>query len=276
LLKFDFISDGQFTLPWQDLLRPFTDGVEGVRKGPLVRWFNTNTFYYAPIIKDKIRSDGTIIWKSVERRFVKSDYFKVVLPDPLTFAELADDHSYHNKEKLIFAYSDDVLREELSFLAKNGIKYIQLSSPSLVARFRDRPIPRAELKQLGEAIRSAIRGLPLRSGFHAYFGDASPYIPDIFDAIPTDDIGLDFTQTDFNSLQPSKKGIIAGIVNSRSSYLESVDELEVMVKGIFERTEAKSIILSPSCDLQYLPRVISDEKLRRISSLRDRFGATLN
>ena len=43
-LGFDYLSDGQLTTNWQDIFRPVTLGVKGLKKGPLVRWFNTNTF----------------------------------------------------------------------------------------------------------------------------------------------------------------------------------------------------------------------------------------
>lgn len=270
-LGFDHVSDGQFSLAWQDFLRPITDGVEGIRKGALVRWYNTNTFYYTPIIKDEIRSDGKAVLRRIEKRHLDSgSSFKVILPDPLTLTELADDRFYGNKEKLLFAFADNVLREEVRRLSKSGVKYIQFSSPALVARFREPPLSRDELKQAGEAVGASLRGSSARSGFHTFFGDASPYIPWIFDSIPTDDIGFDFSQTDPESLTPSKKGIIAGVADARSSYLESVGEMERKVAVIAERTGSRSITLSPSSDLRYIPREVADAKLKRLSKLREK------
>lgn len=263
----DYISDGQLTDGWQDFLRPFTNGLEGVKKGAMVRWYNTNTFYYTPIIEGPMSGDGTAVWNKVEGRFIKEGKLRVAIPDPLTFAELAEDHHYGSRERVMFAYSD-VLKQELKTLQSHGVSYVQFSSPALVARFREKPVTKQQLGQLGESIRSAVRGLTMRTGFHTFFGDASHSIPEVFDAIPTDDIGFDFTQTDPGSLSATKKGIIAGVADARSTYLESVAELREKVKVAVEKTGTKRLTLAPSSDLRYIPRVSADEKLRRLAALK--------
>jgi methionine synthase II (cobalamin-independent) len=267
----DYLSDGQLTTGWQDFLRPFTNGFNGVKKGAMVRWYNTNTFYYTPVVTGALSSRGSSVWSKVERRHVKKGKFRVTIPDPLTFSELADDRHYGSNEKLLFAYSD-ALHEELRTLGKNGVSYVQFSSPALVARFRDKPVTTDQLGQLGEAIRSATKGLALRTGFHTIFGDASHYVPGVFDAIPTDDIGFDFTQTDPASLSGTKKGIIAGIADSRSTYLESIDELHDRVEQVVDTTGSKRVTIAPSSDLRFIPRVSADEKLRRLGALKRELG----
>ena len=115
-----------------------------------------------------------------------------------------------------------------------------------------------------------MKGVSLRSGFYPFFGDASQYLPDLFDAIPADDIGLDLTQTDDSLLSGTNKGVIAGIVDSRTTYLEDVNLLASRVLGVADRTGAKTITLSPSADLRYIPRVSADEKLELLGRLRGR------
>jgi 5-methyltetrahydropteroyltriglutamate--homocysteine methyltransferase len=265
----EYISDGQLTLAWQDLFRPISAGFEGLDPGPMVRWFNTNTFFYTPVVKGPISSDGKVLSRAIERRFVNHGSLKIILPDPLTFAELAEDSHYKSKEKLLFAYSD-ALRGELRTLSSLGVKYVQFSAPSLVYRLKQKPFSRAGLKQLGEAIRNALKGVSMKSGFYPIFGDASPYLPELFDLIPTDDIGLDLTQTDDSALSGTKKGIIAGIVDSRTTYLEDVASLASRIEGVAERTGAKTLTLAPSADLRYIPRVCADEKLELLGRLRAR------
>lgn len=265
------VMDGQFTTAWQDYLRPITLGFGGLKKGPMIRWYNTNTFYYAPVVEGDISSDGTAIWKKVEHRFAKTGRMKIVIPDPLTFSELAEDRHYLSAEKVLFAYAD-ALNCELRTLERQGVAYVQFSSPALVARFREKPVSRERLAQLGEAIRSAKKGTSLRTGFHTYFGDASPYVPQIFDEIPVDDIGFDFTQTDPASLSPTRKGIIAGVADARTTYLESIEELREKVEAVVRGTGSRTITLAPSSDLRYVPRVSADEKVRRLAALRDDLG----
>ena len=266
----EYITDGQITLAWQDLFRPVSSGFDGLEPGPMVRWFNTNTFFYTPIVKGAISSDGKVLSKAIERRFVNhGSSLKIILPDPLTFAELAEDRHYRSKEKLQFAYAD-AIRGELRGLSSLGVKYVQFSAPSLVYRLRQKPLSRAALKQLGEAVRSALKGVSLRSGFYPFFGDASPYLPELFEVIPTDDVGVDLTQTDDSSLSATSRGVIAGIVDSRTTYLEDVESLASRIEDVAERTGTKTLTLAPSADLRYIPRVSADEKLELLGRLRAR------
>jgi 5-methyltetrahydropteroyltriglutamate--homocysteine methyltransferase len=267
----DYTSDGQMTMGWQDFLRPLTNGFDGIKKGAMVRWYNTNTFYFTPIVKGPLSSNGEAVWRKLEKRFALGSRLRVAIPDPLTFSELAEDRYYGDSERLLFAYAD-TLNGELRTLEKKGVSYVQFPSPALVARFRDKPISEQRLKQLGEAIRTAKKGTSVRTGFHTFFGDASPYLPDVFDAIPTDDIGFDFTQTDPHSLSATRKGIIAGVADARTTYLEGLDELMERVVLVLEQTGTKRVTLAPSSDLRYIPRVSADEKLRRLGALKRELG----
>ncbi len=271
----DFTVDGQITTAWQDFLTPFTSGFAGVKKGPMLRWYNTNTFYQAPVVDGELASSGQVLWRKLDRRAVRAGRFRIALPDPLTFAELAVDEFYHDAEDLQFAYAE-ALNAEFKTLEKNGVEYFQFSSPALVARFRGKPLTRDRLGQLGEAIRTSLRGIRARTGFHTFFGDASPYLPQIFDLLPTDDVGFDFTQTDPEALGATKKGIIAGIADARSTYLESVDELSEKAGRVADRTGSRSITLAPSCDLRYIPRVSADDKLRQLGALKIVLGGRSN
>ena len=269
-----YLTDGQITLAWQDLFRPISEGFEGVRPGPMVRWFNTNTFFFSPVVSGDISTDGEALWRAVEKRFVgHGNRFKVIVPDPLTFSELAEDKHYRGKDDLLFAYAE-ALRTEIRSLQAHGVEYVQFSSPSLVARFRERPLSKSGVGQLAEAIRTALRGTGVRSGFHTYFGDASPYLPELLDDIPTDDIGVDLTQTDDSSLSSTDKGIIAGVVDSRTTYLEQVGPLASKVRKIAELTGAKSITLAPSADLRYIPRTAADEKLALLGDLKTELSSS--
>ena len=267
----DYVTDGQMTTAWQDSLRPITGGFSGVKRGAMVRWYNTNTFFQTPVIDGPISSDGNAIWKKLEHRFVREGRFRVSLPDPLTLSELSEDGYYHDREKAMFAFAD-TLNGELRTLEKNGVEYVQLSSPALVARFRGKPLDRSSLKLVGEAVRTTIRGVSIKTGFHTFFGDATAYIPELFDAIPTTDIGFDFTQTDPESLTGTRRGIIAGVADARTTYLESVEDLKAKAELVADRTGSRSITLAPSSDLRYIPRISADEKLTRLGALKRVLG----
>ncbi len=268
-LGFTHLTDGQLTLAWQDLFRPVSSGFEGVHPGAMVRWFNTNTFFFTPTVTGEISSSGRALSRALERKALgRKKNIKFILPDPLTFAELSDDSHYKDKAKLQFAYAD-ALNPELKSLQKLGVRYVQFSSPSLVLRLRSRNVSKSGLEQLGESIRTALRGITARTGFYAYFGDASPYLPDLFDVIPTDDVGIDLTQTDDSSLVKTKKGIIAGAVDSRTTYLEAPGSLFERIEDVVERTGTPSLTLAPSADLRYIPRNAADKKLQLLKEVKE-------
>jgi methionine synthase II (cobalamin-independent) len=242
---------------WQDLLRPITIGTRGIKKGPMVRWFSTNTFYFVPVVTAEIESRGGGFLVGALGR--KGERLKVILPDPLTFADCSDDEHYLSREKLIFAYCDGILAPELAGLSKQGVGYVQFSAPSLVARARNREVPRDELRQVGEGLRSALRGTSFQTGYHTYFGDAAPCFQNMIDLIPTDDVGVDLTETDSTKLEPGAKGLIAGVADSRSSYIETGRDLIKRLGPLLDKFP--SITIAPSCDLQYVPRTVADAKL---------------
>ena len=158
------------------------------------------------MVDGPIETDGDFVKGKVDASVLGSGRAKVCVPDPITFAEACDDEHYHSREKLMFAYCDRVLRRTLKRLSAEGAAYVQLSAPGLVARFRAERVGKDELSAVGEGIRSAIRGVNLRTGYHTFFGDASPYLPLMFDALPTDDIGFDLTETDTESVEGDGEG----------------------------------------------------------------------
>jgi methionine synthase II (cobalamin-independent) len=80
------------------------------------------------------------------------------------------------------------------------------------------------------------------------------------------------TQTDPEALTTTRKGIIAGVADARSTYLESVDELKEKVERVVDKTGSRSITVAPSSDLRYIPRVSADEKLRQLGALKTALG----
>ena len=61
--KFNYITDP--LIDWDDNIRPFTDNLKGIEKGPLTRYYENNTFYRQPIITNKITTSGKILKNSI-------------------------------------------------------------------------------------------------------------------------------------------------------------------------------------------------------------------
>ena len=92
----EYVVDGQIN--WQDLFRPFSELLTGIRPGSVTRWFDNNTFYRKPIITEKIRFRG-----NGTRQYFRDDLLprdiakKAILPGPFTFAVMSENDAYASR-----------------------------------------------------------------------------------------------------------------------------------------------------------------------------------
>jgi len=103
----DVINDGQ--VRWDDLLAPFASAWKGVKRGPLERFYDNNTYFRQPMIDGPITSDGTTMVKAF--RFAKTiaaRELKAAVAGPITFATLSIDKHYRSLEDRVLAVADDL------------------------------------------------------------------------------------------------------------------------------------------------------------------------
>jgi 5-methyltetrahydropteroyltriglutamate--homocysteine methyltransferase len=254
---FTHVSDG--LLGFQDVFRPFAERVKGAKVGPITRWFDNNTFYRQPIIEGPLKRTQPILEPYLQKVKVPQGHtLKAVLPGPYTFAKLVDDKSYGSTSKHLTTFAREALGPELKWLAKEGYGWVQFNEPALV---RDRPLPE-EWEALGNAYMALLQNSSLTSTVSTYFGDASRILSELFE-LPVDYVGLDFTETALEALQefaPSR-GIQAGLVDGRSSIIEKPAELAAAANELLEAADVPSLVLAPTCDLEFLPRGVADEKV---------------
>ena len=270
--EFSYVTDGM--LKWQDLFRPFTEYLSGVKMGSLTRWFNNNTFYRKPIIVGDIWRKRSIIEKVSYTKYPRKNlHWKAILPAPYTFVNLSENQFYTDKKELMFKYAK-ILREEIEGLARLGFKYVQLSDPALVYKPIDMSVSKDELNLTGEALRIAVKGIPVTTCLQTFFGDFSRILPDALD-FSVDHLGIDLYETDLKKLKEYsfEKGVALGLVDSRSSLVEDEDELvkvaEEIVGSIYS-SKMLEVFVCPNCDLEFLPWERAEEKLKLISGVAGR------
>jgi len=265
--EFSYITDGM--LKWQDLFRPFTENLSGVRIGGLARWFNNNTFYRKPTIVGDIQRKKSIIEEITYIKYLpKSSPWKAILPAPYTFVQLSENQFYTDKTELMFKYAK-ILREEIEGLARLGFKYVQLSDPALVYKPIATSMASDELSLIGEALKVAVKGIIIKTCLQTFFGDFSQILPEALD-FPVDHLGIDLYETHFEKLKEYsfEKGVALGLVDSRSSLVENEDELVTVAKEIMESIDSSKIcevFICPNCDLEFLPWERAEEKMKVIS-----------
>ncbi len=252
------VNDG--LLKWQDLLRPFSQGLGGVEVGPMARWFNNNTFYKVPLVKGPITYEGPVTEGLGYRRLLpKGATLKAVLPAPYTFAALATDCHYGDDTKLQTAYAE-ALNQEAKHLEKLGYGYIQLSDPALV--YVTTKPTKKELKAYGKVLEVATSGLKAKTCLQTFFGDAGDLLPEAL-AYPVSDIGFDLYETAPETLKglKLKGGISLGVVDARNSTIEDPTELTAATNQILETISPKDIYVSTNCDTDFLTWEKAEEKI---------------
>ncbi len=251
----------------QDLLRPFSVGLVGCAVGPMIRWFNNNTFYKAPLINGNLQWQESVTLKEAYISELPLLAWKAVLPAPYTFMALSHDSYYNNAEKLMFAFAE-VLNQEARELEKKGFTYIQFSDPALVY-VATKP---QNLSAAAKALEVATAGLKATTCLQTFFGDASPVLKTA-ESWAVDDIGVDLYETDLRSVKTDhNKGLVLGIVDSRNSVVEDPVYLSTIVKQIQETERPKRLNLSTNCDMDFLTFDKAEAKMRVLTQIADKLG----
>ena len=249
----DFFSDG--LLRWQDIFRPLM-GALGVKPHTLVRWFDTNTFFREPELVGKVATvknpEGVVAAASVPRPRVAT------LPSPYMFSRAA--RTDQDRNRLMHDLAQRVLRPAIDGAVAGGAELIHLEDPWLGYT----GISREDWAPLGEALKILHRDLKATLAFHVYFGDAAPHIDQLMQ-LPVDAIGVDLIQTDVKALGAGwDKGLVAGVVNGRSSILESPKNLVEVARHLADTVRPRNLYLSSNCELGYLPTVVAEQKVQRL------------
>lgn len=264
-----YVTDGM--LQWQDLLRPFTENLEGVKIGALARWFNNNTFYRKPIVSGEIRRKKDIAVEMANMELLsKNVSWKAVLPAPYTLTKLSENNFYKSETELLFRYAE-ILREEIRSLAEKGFKYVQLSDPALAYNpFKD-PISKDMLTDAKNALEKAVKGVAVRVCLQTFFGDFTQILPEALD-FPVDDFGIDLYETSLEKLKEYTfdKGVALGLIDARSSLLEDERELTAVAKELIKSiypSKTCDIFICPNCDLEFLPWERAKEKIKIVAKV---------
>ena len=231
------LGDGM--LGWQDVFRPLAEASEGLDARPLTRYLDTNTFYRAVLVEGEPRLRAPLPPPDLPGPWLGT------LPSPLAFARAAQD--VVSAERL----AANVLAPQIE--AWSGAELIVLSEPFAAREGGVDELVRA----LGELPASVPLALQLP------FGDAATVLPALADA-PVAAVGVDFYATSLDAVPQSyPKEIVAGVVDARSSALDSLDEIARFGEELAAR-EPAGLSLAPNADLQFVPEPIAREKLAHL------------
>jgi len=262
-LSYRYVIDGM--LRWHDLLRPLAEKLDGVEVDGLSRWFDNNLFYKKPVIVGEVKRTDEILKEYVYPSEVPDRRFKLVLPDPFTFTSLSE-LGKRRFDDVLFEVSKAMNEEIRNMEVEMGLGQVQLSAPSLVWRKLDED----SLELAKDAVDECLKGVSAEKMIHLPFGDALNSFPQILDA-RVDVIGFDMTSTKLKELREYRidRGVGLGFVDGRNSLIEDVEFVRRRVEDYLEANEPETIYIIPSCDLEYLPRSVADEKVKLLKKIVD-------
>ena len=249
----NIISSG--LLMWDDLLRPFAKGLEGIKLDGLLRFFDNNFYYRVPVIVDKIRRKKPIVLSEAKNLAKHTTRLKkLVLPGPFTFIQLSRNEYYSSMRSL----ADDILDalvDEIKELAK-FIDFLQIDEPSLV----DSEVPIDNRKEGVNLVNELVSRIviPRDKIIVATYFHLDEQCYQILLNLKTG-LHIDMVSTPrkaFNALKEyGFKGdlISLGLIDSRNIKVENVEKIANKAYDILDEIHAKAVIFSTNTWLDYIP-----------------------
>jgi 5-methyltetrahydropteroyltriglutamate--homocysteine methyltransferase len=236
----DLLSDGM--LRWQDLFRPLVEAADGLERGALTRFLDTNTFYRAPHgeggqlgMSEPV--DGPYIAPLPAERLV-------TLPSPFALS--------HGTGFTPQEVAEAILKPQIE---ATTAEVVVLSEPFLARE------DGSDLDNVSSALDVLHGGPPL--ALWVTFGDASDLFARGLAELPVDGIGIDFYSTSIDAVPDGfGKHLLAGVLDARNSVLEDPREIAAFAAQLEEKAERVALV--PNGDLQYVSEPIAREKVARL------------
>ena len=261
--KLDYISDP--LIDWDDNLRPFTDNLRGIERGPLTRYYENNTFYRQPIIKSKLGTTGNILKNSIcFDLFTSKSKVKIDILDPFTFYDLSANEFYKSEEEAVNAFAE-IIKKELNSLKKD-VQLIQFNSPSL-ARIEEAD----RLNMVKKAMEKIVKGLDTKTCLNLWGSDISNTLEE-FQEFPVDIIGVDFTSSNIGKFDKieMKKGLACGLIDAKNTKMEKSSDIIQELKNIKKIFNPESLAVISSWDFEFIPESFADKKLQIMKQIKEK------
>jgi len=246
--NFKYKTDG--LLLYQDLFRPFVENINGIKAGALTRWFDNNTFFKQPVITGNIIDTNPFLY-----RYIHKEANKAILPGPFAFFSNSINKT-GDEDREVVCHIAEMIAREARDLEHRGISFIQFNEPFLNFRYS----PKQVLKIYGIITSSISKA---KTCIYPYFGNTSKILPTLL-KLEVDCIGSDFISTSLDSFAniDFDKELLCGVIDSRNSLVENVQETKALVEEIKTFFNPKDVTICPSCDLEFVPKYIAEKKIK--------------
>ncbi|SDJ39363.1 5-methyltetrahydropteroyltriglutamate--homocysteine methyltransferase [Nonomuraea maritima] len=213
-----------------------TDGLTPLR---MTKWFDTNYHYIVPEIGPEtvFELDATKPLGEVREARALGHETRPVVVGPVTFLLLGS--ALDRLEEVLGCYE-----ELLSALAAEGVSWVQLDEPALVADRTPSELAavRAAYERLGALAERP--GLFVASSF----GDLGESLP-VLAATPVEAIGIDLVRGGVPEIDLGDKTVVAGVVSGRDVWRTPPERALAALGAV----RAARVTVSTSCSLLHVP-----------------------
>lgn len=257
----DILGDGM--IRWDsvfDVVRKI-NGCSGFEQ--LTRIPKTNHFHRQPVVNLPLGRERSILVGDFYFTRQLAKPIAMCLPGPYSLARQTQNMGDIGFEKLAHAYAD-VLNNEIRDLLFAGVSLVRIEDPQIL----DCPSDFGLFKNLSAQLLDGLDNA--RVALATWFGEISS-LPNYFD-LPFGIFQVDFIEgkNSVDALRdfPPEKVLIAGIVNARHTYRESLSELRDLVSRILSHITPDRVFLSAHTDFHFLPweeAILKTKKLVRFA-----------
>ena len=257
----DIVTDGQ--IRWEDDQTYIARRLSGFNINGLVLYLDTNTYFRQPVVVGEIEHRETFLvhdWRFAQEHSPRP--VKAIVTGPITLARLSQDEHYRDHGRLVIALAE-ALAPEVRALAEAGAPIVQVNEPLILWHPEDLPL-------LRRALQIMLDGVTCETALYTWFGSIERVYPQLLE-LPVTTIGIDLVSQPRNwqvlgqHTFPTDRKLGAGIVDGRNTRLESVEEIVAAVRHLTRIVPPDRLYLNPSCGLEYLPREVAQDKLRRLA-----------
>lgn len=247
---------------WDDIFEPFAGSFEGVERGGLYRFLDNNFYYRVPVVKGRIKHrEATITQFKMVRSIIRENKLrlkiKAVIPGPYTFAKMCE-NKYYSSEDTFVTDVAEALGEETRMLEKLGARFIEIHEPLLASG-------NVSLELFKKGFETLVSKVSSEVWLQTYFGPVSELLEEL-SGLKIDVLGVDLVEApnQFGAILglKAKWGIGLGAVDSRSTRVENVRSLGMLVKKAGENFS--KIYLTPNAMMDFIPVSIAYAKIRKM------------
>ncbi|MCK4593793.1 hypothetical protein KAU45_04775 [bacterium] len=255
---FGYLSTGLFN--WQDLLRPFAEIVPGAHVGGLKRFYETNTFWRVlefpsdAVVNDSVSPEWVRKYFFADGLFTEDESSVFTLPFPFLF------QSY--SRGLPLGKITKIIGDVAGWLGQHKAKVLCFYEPGF--GYLE---PTGEEEKLAVKFTEDVKGrieIPVYI-VSSFFGLGSS--ADFFFSLPADGFGVDLYANSLDEVLrgfPAGKVLLAGVANTDSTLIESVEGLRKVLGRIGAELPLDRVYLTPSGPAELLPRDVLEAKVRNL------------